>query len=684
MIQIQSYTHSFSYHTIFIHHMSHNSSYDYVQPVNMLKEQDPAIINTMISSHMEHHNQTRSSPTNAQQHGIDSRLLRQQRRKKSSKQPKQSSNQRYNPTKGPRQTHKTNVNPSTQQHIRLYGISHYTLSMVYQLVNQAVAKVPHIASDRFVVTKLQKQDRLTVFKLTGPNVINEQFITQLRTIGTKVGMRIQVMNTVQKRPIRPGKRIHHSSWNIATLNINSLNSKIIMLLSFIQQNDLDFIALQETQRTTKSKMLTIPRYSVIESTPDKLEKGVRGMALLVKTILKPTLLENPTSNFIWVQFKYINNRIVVCNVYVPAHNAPGRKPVLEKLAKKILYRIKHHPQDSLIILGDFNMKPDQLKKWIGQWKIQCTILPIPEGQCTYRKGSTVIDYILCYQGSNLTCSNATIYEWRDEPLSDHNALYATLMINNIQSENNKFIVNRYKVLEELSVWDDNVEEWPKRDTHGECFINHSQDTNDSSMQVESESESESESKSKSESELRFKATEFIQDLKEMLKKKRMVKEPWKSKSKKKRIGCIPKELVKLLEKCRRIRREKAQGIMKSTEEQVKDKETLMEGKRALRQIMKEKELRDLQYGLDKYSHHNSQLLWKWIRGHTSEKRVEKVMVIRNPTTGKIEDNEERVAELWANHYRELARDVTGHSKDPNYWLNKGRLNSEIDKIINEA
>ena len=170
----------------------------------------------------------------------------------------------------------------------------------------------------------------------------------------------------------------------------------------------------------------------------------------------------------------------------------------------------------------------------------------------------------------------------------------------------------------------------------------------------------------------------------MLKKKRMVKEPWKSKSKKKRIGCIPKELVQLLEKCRRIRREKVQGIMKSTEEQVKDKETLMEGKRALRQIMKEKELRDLQYGLDKYSHHNSQLLWKWIRGHTSEKRVEKVMVIRNPTTGKIEDNEERVAELWANHYRELARDVTGHSKDPNYWLNKGRLNSEIDKIINEA
>ena len=127
-------------------------------------------------------------------------------------------------SQGPRQTHKTNVNPSTQQHIRLYGISHYTLSMVYQLVNQAVAKVPYIVSDRLVVTKLQKLDRLTVFKLTGPNVMNEQFITQLRTIGTKVGMRIQVMNTVQKRPIRPGKRIHHSSWNIATLNINSLNS----------------------------------------------------------------------------------------------------------------------------------------------------------------------------------------------------------------------------------------------------------------------------------------------------------------------------------------------------------------------------------------------------------------------------------------------------------------------------
>ena len=127
--------------------------------------------------------------------------------------------------------------------------------------------------------------------------MNEQFITQLRTIGTKVGMRIQVMNTVQKRPIRPGKRIHHSSWNIATLNINSLNSKIIMLLSFIQQNDLDFIALQETQRTTKSKILTIPRYSVIESTPDKLEKGVRGRLSQSKPFSNQLYLriQHPTS-----------------------------------------------------------------------------------------------------------------------------------------------------------------------------------------------------------------------------------------------------------------------------------------------------------------------------------------------------------------------------------------------------
>ena len=70
--------------------MSQNCSYDYIQRVNMLIEQGPVIIKTTISSDMEHHNQTISSLRNPEQHEMDSTMVRQQRQKKSSKQPKQS------------------------------------------------------------------------------------------------------------------------------------------------------------------------------------------------------------------------------------------------------------------------------------------------------------------------------------------------------------------------------------------------------------------------------------------------------------------------------------------------------------------------------------------------------------------------------------------------------------------
>ena len=70
--------------------MSQNCSYDYIQRVNMLIEQGPVIIKTTISSDIEHHNQTILSLRNPEQHEMDSRMVWQQRQKKSSKQPKQS------------------------------------------------------------------------------------------------------------------------------------------------------------------------------------------------------------------------------------------------------------------------------------------------------------------------------------------------------------------------------------------------------------------------------------------------------------------------------------------------------------------------------------------------------------------------------------------------------------------
>ena len=43
------------------------------------------------------------------------------------------------------------------------------------------------------------------------------------------------------------------------------------------------------------------------------------------------------------------------------------------------------------------------------------------------------------------------------------------------------------------------------------------------------------------------------------------------------------------------------------------------------------------------------------------------MAITNPATGELVTDAEEIGRLWAKHYGDLAKDVTGHSRNPDHW-----------------
>ena len=94
-------------------------------------------------------------------------------------------------------------------------------------------------------------------------------------------------------------------------------------------------------------------------------------------------------------------------------------------------------------------------------------------------------------------------------------------------------------------------------------------------------------------------------------------------------------------------------------------------------IKEERKLREIRVGIESQIHNNnSGRLWDWIdkQLHHVEKQA---MAIRDPSTGVVHTDEERVAKLWSEHYRKLGSKEDGHSKDGSYWIGKAVNKSDI-------
>ena len=66
--------------------------------------------------------------------------------------------------------------------------------------------------------------------------------------------------------------------------------------------------------------------------------------------------------------------------------------------------------------------------------------------------------------------------------------------------------------------------------------------------------------------------------------------------------------------------------------------------------------------------HDMRSFWQWIRNTAGYKlRREAALGIVDPVSNEVVTDPVRTAAIWASYFGGLARDLTGHSKDPEYW-----------------
>ena len=197
------------------------------------------------------------------------------------------------------------------------------------------------------------------------------FVETLRGILGHYNARVEVMDR------DPNERPEERNWVLASLNVSSIRresrrsvvvetagERMTLIQDYIMGHNVDFFALQETGRTIELPGWELHDYYLLERTPSRLEKGIRGIGTLMKN-QQPDVLPKSTYTDLWVQINTGCGLMHGVSVYLPNKNMSQVENVREELTKKIRSHIAEFPNTPLILMGDFNLHPKQMEKWVS-------------------------------------------------------------------------------------------------------------------------------------------------------------------------------------------------------------------------------------------------------------------------------------------------------------------------------
>ena len=221
---------------------------------------------------------------------------------------------------------------------------------------------------------------------------------------------------------------------LATFNVNGIWQKKSELSIFLQRQNIGIAALQETLIDLNNYSLRLPGYDVYERSKTKT---FRGQALAVHSSLSSYEVDNnQDESYIYVKVLGLTEGAPwhIISVYLPSggNNRSAKTSCLNKVLALHKSIVKKNPNERVVIMGDFNIKRDRLRKLIRTEKSGLEVVNISGNGKTFHRKSTTwsdIDSIVASQTA-LPClrSAKVIHRWGIDPKkdSDHFPLVALL------------------------------------------------------------------------------------------------------------------------------------------------------------------------------------------------------------------------------------------------------------------
>lgn len=171
---------------------------------------------------------------------------------------------------------------------------------------------------------------------------------------------------------------------IATWNVNSLNARMPRVEEWLEQVQPDVLCLQETKMSDAQ----FPAMDFQRLGYDSVHHGQgrwNGVAILSKVGLEDPVYgfddgeePDPDARIVWARC----GGVWVCSVYVPNGRSLEDDHYQYKLAwlarLRTVLEQRHSPDEQLVILGDWNVTPDDIDVWDPAAFEGCTHVSEPE------------------------------------------------------------------------------------------------------------------------------------------------------------------------------------------------------------------------------------------------------------------------------------------------------------------
>lgn len=212
---------------------------------------------------------------------------------------------------------------------------------------------------------------------------------------------------------------------VATWNIRSLTQKRVELEMYMQRNGIQILGLQETWRDRSQWPLRLKGYHVLEAEALRGVESRNGLALLVSSTLPMYQVCGCSPYAIGARVRVGMEEWTILNVYVPVIGVP-RQTALKFIRAAIEQEVVRNLSAKLLVMGDWNMDVMKLSRMLGRWRVPMSVIPCNGNPATYRgptSWSSIDHMVVSSEGSQFVKKCRVNRTW---DLSDHWPLESAL------------------------------------------------------------------------------------------------------------------------------------------------------------------------------------------------------------------------------------------------------------------
>ena len=454
------------------------------------------------------------------------------------------------------------------------------------------------------------------------------------------------------------ERIHpRRGINIGTLNIAGIKTKKTELRWLLNKHRIRCMALQETLHTPQQWAVRLPGYRWFGS-HCRTDRGPseRGVAIVVSQKLSAQVVGTPNAWMVFVRIfgDELDQPHILGSVYLPCREAREAKILLRAEVANLKGKF---PRDPIIMLGDYNLEKRQLLQVIREWPNAAAleILDPLSARGTRRNSSRTIDHVMT--DSRERCSRPWIHRQCD--ISDHYPVLTRLRQGGIHPQEATRIDRKRFVLK-------NVDPIPiATSNRWDALID--METELLETTIDSTSEALTETGDKLARVFIQAATKAAEDAGAL-----------KSLNTQNSTARLKPRVKRALE-----RREAAYATATNTrpgsDASLDAWQAYITAATRSKTLIREANSDAWRKRIHKASQDmgkDPEAFWKWASRTAGWRRAKDtggLQPVRDPRTGQLCTDEPSINEAWRAHYAELAKDVTGNSRNPERWQHWSQL-----------